>query len=166
MDKFAKVVNPDLEFDESKIETEYFSENLENRILWSLKEYNEATRSWLKFHDVIDMTFKKDKFKKFDILKFLNILLYLFFENKQLIDSVHIDDEDLSEKSLEISKQIKIEFIDNPQTVDKLYNLADIIRLMYNNYSRSRYYNNLKILLNQSFKNILEILNKNQCLNK
>ena len=163
---YKNFLNPDLEFDESKIETEYFSENLENRILWSLKEYNEATRSWLKFHDVIDMTFKKDKFKKFDILKFLNILLYLFFENKQLIDSVHIDDEDLSEKSLEISKQIKIEFIDNPQTVDKLYNLADIIRLMYNNYSRSRYYNNLKILLNQSFKNILEILNKNQCLNK
>jgi len=155
-----------MNFKESKIDTEYFDEDLENRILWAVKEHNLFTRSWLQFHDVIDMTFKKDKFKKIDILQFIVIPLYLFFDNKTIEDSIHISEEKLTPDSFEIFKQIKIDCIKNPYTVDKLYYLADIIRVMYNCYIRSRYYNNLKILLKQSFKTILGILNKNQCLNK
>ena len=89
-----------------------------------------------------------------------------FFDNKTIVDSIHISEEKLTPDSFEIFKQIKIDCIKNPYTVDKLYYLADIIRVMYNCYIRSRYYNNLKILLKQSFKTILGILNKNQCLNK
>jgi len=158
---YTNFINKDINLNPSDISKEFLYDILEKNIIWSLRYYENQVIIWLKHHDMFDMEFKKSNFSKSDLIKFFEILLVIFIDNSKIIDFNKID---LSENTKRILNQYKKNSLENIET--DIYIISNIVKLLYNNYVNSEYYINLKKILKQLFENLLELINKNQCLSK
>lgn len=158
---YENFINKNVLVDKSKITKIFSHDILEKNIIWSLRYYENQINIWLKYHDIFDMEFKKSKFNKIDLIKLFEIVLAIFIDNCEKIDLKNIN---LCVNTQNILNQYKKSSLENCEK--EIYLIADIIKLLYNNYINSEYYINLKKIMRDLFENLLELINKNQCLSK
>ena len=87
-----------------KIRDDFEGDNLELKIWWKLRYYEDKVLTWLKNHDILNMEYKISKFSKLDLSNFIAILIEIFIEGNINIDIKNIE---LSEDSNDVLLQYK-----------------------------------------------------------
>ena len=156
---YENFIDKSIKLDLNCVVKEFSYDILEKNLLWSLRYHEQEVSIWLKYHDILDMEFKKPKFLESDLIRFMEILLEIFIDSNQ---NTTINTIELTDKTKIILYQYKKNTIENVQS--EIFTITNILKLLYNNYVKSEYYVNLKKIIKKLFENLLVLINKNQCL--
>ena len=166
---FTKFLNSNVIIDQSKIMCTFYDDDIENIILWRLKEYKNRTRLWIANHDKLQMMYKKE-ITSTSLHEFLTIIILIFKISSSNCDIQQLDFSEIEindDYNAYLSQYKKGKFQDNT-FIKTTYEIINIVQELHNIYTQHEdhiYYKNLIEMLNNMFKEIQIIINRNQCLN-
>ena len=167
---FDKYLNKDILLDKKQIKTKFYTDKLDNTILWNLKEYKNRIHLWIKNHDRLQMIYKKTLTNN-DSYTFLQNILYIFkiqpedciIEIKDFYN-ISISDEYYNT----FLHQYKSSKFINNDYIKITYEIINILQNLHNIYistDDSIFYKNLIEIIKMLYNDIKIIINRNQCLN-
>lgn len=166
---FTKFLNSNVIIEQNNIKRDFYADDIENIILWRLKEYKNRTRLWIANHDKLQMMYKKD-ITSVSLQNFLEILIYIFKISPADCHFQQIDFTNISMTSFYdnyMAQYKKGKFSDNIY-IKTTYELINIIQELYNIYIQHEdnvFYTNLMEILKNLFLEMQIIINRNQSLN-